>query len=55
MRRLPTRTLEYVELNSWQLRKTEAVIEAAERGDFASDEEVARVRAKFAANSISSS
>jgi predicted transcriptional regulator len=39
---------DYVALNEWQLRKTEAGIEAADRGDFASDAEVARVRAKFA-------
>jgi predicted transcriptional regulator len=39
---------DYVALNDWQLRKTEAGIEAAERGDFASEAEVARVRAKFA-------
>lgn len=39
---------DYVALTEWQLRKTEAGIEAAERGDFATDAEVARVRAKFA-------
>ena len=39
---------DYVALNTWQLRKTEAGIEAAERGDFASEADVARVRAKFA-------
>lgn len=39
---------DYVALAEWQLRKTEAGIEAAERGDFANDAEVARVRAKFA-------
>ena len=39
---------DYVELNTWQLRKTEAGIEAADCGDFASDADVARVRAKFA-------
>ncbi len=38
---------DYVALNDWQLRKTEAGIKAAERGDFATDAEVARVRAKF--------
>jgi len=38
---------DYVAVTEWQLRKTEAGIEAAERGDFASDAEVARVRAKF--------
>jgi predicted transcriptional regulator len=40
---------DYVELNTWQLRKTEIGIEAAEQGDFAADADVARVRAKFAA------
>jgi len=39
---------DYVALNGWQLRKTEAGIKAADRGDFATDAEVARVRAKFA-------
>ena len=39
---------DYVALTDWQLRKTEAGVEAAERGDFAGDAEVARVRAKFA-------
>ncbi len=39
---------DYVELNTWQLRKTEAGIEAADRGDFATEADVARVRAKFA-------
>lgn len=39
---------DYVALTDWQLQKTEAGIEAAERGDFATDAEVARVRAKFA-------
>jgi predicted transcriptional regulator len=39
---------DYIELNTWQLRKIEAGIEAADRGDFASDADVARVRAKFA-------
>ncbi len=39
---------DYLALNDWQLRKTEAGIAAADRGDFASDAEVARVRTKFA-------
>ena len=39
---------DYVALNDRQLRLTEAGIEAAERGDFASEAEVARVRVKFA-------
>jgi predicted transcriptional regulator len=38
---------DYVTVNAWQLEKIEAGIAAADRGDFASDEEVARVRAKF--------
>lgn len=39
---------EYVELNSWQIGKIEAGLEAADRGEFASDEDVGRVRKKFA-------
>jgi predicted transcriptional regulator len=39
---------DFVALNAWQLDKIEAGMEAADRGEFASDEEVARVRAKFA-------
>ena len=39
---------DYVALADWQLQKTEAGIEAAKRADFATDAEVARVRAKFA-------
>jgi predicted transcriptional regulator len=39
---------DFVALNAWQLDKIEAGIKAADRGAFASDEEVARVRAKFA-------
>jgi predicted transcriptional regulator len=38
---------EYVAITMWQLKRVEAGIEAAEQGDFASDDEVARVRAKF--------
>jgi predicted transcriptional regulator len=40
---------DYVALNAWQIGKIEAGIEAADRGDFADDKQVARVRAKFAA------
>lgn len=40
---------DYVALNAWQIGKIEAGIEAANRGDFASDAELARVRKKFAA------
>lgn len=39
---------DYVALSTWQLRKTELGLQAAGRGDFASDAEVVRVRAKFA-------
>jgi predicted transcriptional regulator len=38
---------DYVAVNSWQLERIEAGIMAADRRDFASDDEVARVRAKF--------
>ncbi len=38
---------DYLALNSWQIGKIEAGLVAADRGDFASDEEVARVRARF--------
>ena len=38
---------DYVTVNAWQLERIEAGIAAADRGDFASDNEVARVRAKF--------
>jgi predicted transcriptional regulator len=40
---------DYVALNAWAVSKIEAGLAAAEAGDFASPEEVARVRAKFAA------
>lgn len=39
---------EYVALNAWQIGKIEAGIAAADQGDFASDQDVARVRKKFA-------
>jgi predicted transcriptional regulator len=38
---------EYVTLNAWQIGKIEAGIAAADHGDFASDQDVARVRKKF--------
>ena len=38
---------DYVTLNAWQRDGIEIGIEAADRGDFASEDEVARVRAKF--------
>ena len=46
---LVARALEdYLALNSWQIGKIEAGISAADKGDFASEDEVARVRSKFA-------
>ena len=42
---------DFVALNAWQLGKIEAGLAAAERGDFASDKELARVRKKFAPKS----
>lgn len=39
---------DYVAVNAWQIRKIEEGIAAADRGDFASDEELARLREKFA-------
>jgi predicted transcriptional regulator len=38
---------DYVAVQSWQLERIEAGITAADRGDFASDDEVARVCSKF--------
>jgi predicted transcriptional regulator len=38
---------DYVTVNAWQLEKIETGIAAADRGDFASDDEMARVRGKF--------
>jgi predicted transcriptional regulator len=47
---LVTKAVEdYVALNAWQLEKIEAGLAAADRGDFASDEEVNRIRDKFRA------
>jgi predicted transcriptional regulator len=47
---LVTRAVEeFVALNARQLGKIEAGIAAADRGEFASDDEVARVGSKFAA------
>ena len=40
---------DYVALQDWHITRIEAGIAAADRGDFATDEEVARLRAKFAA------
>jgi predicted transcriptional regulator len=42
---------DYVALNAWQIDKIEQVIEAADRGDFASDEELMRIREKFSPQS----
>ncbi len=39
---------DYVQLNSWQLEKIEAGVKEADAGEFASEEDVARVRGKFA-------
>ena len=36
-------------LNVWQIGKIEAGIAAADRGDFASDDDVARVAGKYSA------
>jgi predicted transcriptional regulator len=38
---------DYAAINEWQLPKIEAGIEAADRGDFVSDEEMAVLWAKF--------
>lgn len=38
---------EFVTLSDWQIGKIEAGIAAADRGDFATDEEMAKLRAKF--------
>lgn len=38
---------DYVALNEWQLAEIEEGIAAANRGEFASEADVARVRAKF--------
>jgi predicted transcriptional regulator len=38
---------DYVALNQWQLEKIETGIAEANRGEFASDEEVARVRRRW--------
>jgi predicted transcriptional regulator len=38
---------DYVALNAWQLEKVETGLKEAEAGEFASEDDVARVRAKF--------
>lgn len=42
---------DFIALNAWQLGKIEAGIAAAERGDFATDKDIARVKKAFAAKS----
>jgi predicted transcriptional regulator len=39
---------DYIALNAWQVGKIEAGIAAADQRDFASHEEIARVRKRFA-------
>ena len=47
---LATRAVEdYIALNVWQIGKIEAGIAAADRGDFARDDDVARVAGKYSA------
>jgi len=47
---LATKAIEdYVALNAWQIGKIEAGIAAADRGDFASDDDVKSVVGKYAA------
>jgi predicted transcriptional regulator len=38
---------DYVEIHSWQLERIEEGILVADKGDFASDDDVARVMMKF--------
>jgi predicted transcriptional regulator len=40
---------DYLTLHDWQLQKIAAGLAAAERGDFASDDEIARIVSKYAA------
>lgn len=47
---LVTRAVQdYVDLNAWQVAKIEEGIAAADRGDFATDEEMAEFWKKFSA------
>jgi predicted transcriptional regulator len=39
---------DFVALNAWQITKIEAGMAAADRGEFTTDAEIARVREKFA-------
>ncbi len=38
---------DYLDLQNWQIKKIEAGLAAAERGDFAGDDEIARIAAKY--------
>lgn len=38
---------DYVSVNAWQVGKIEAGLAAADRGDFATDADLARLRKKF--------
>jgi predicted transcriptional regulator len=40
---------DYIALNAWQIAKIEAGIEAADCGNFADDDEVARIVGKYSA------
>ena len=47
---LATKAIEdFIALNAWQIGKIDAGISAADRGDFASDGDVARVVGKYSA------
>jgi predicted transcriptional regulator len=49
---LATRAIEeYIALNAWQMAKTEVGIVAADSGDFADEDDVARVLGKYSAQS----
>ena len=39
---------DYVELNEWQIQQTQQALAEADAGDFASDEDVAALAAKWA-------
>lgn len=38
---------DYLDLQNWQIKKIEAGLAAAEQGDFVSDDEIARIAAKY--------
>ena len=40
---------DYIALNAWQIEKIEAGIAAADRGEFADEDDVARVTGKYSA------